>query len=272
MKEASKTREETCCFTGHRKIPEEEREQLARRLEATVEELIRAGVRYFVAGGALGFDTLAAQTILKLRTQYSQVKLILVLPCETQTRGWPEEDVRIYEEIKKAADDAPYALQVKLQEMELAAPATLEVTLNEKWDADRVLYCINEDEQLYQLDDAKIENAGKDAEDSSKEDVSKEESENEVSKISFQVNKADGDVYVLLAGSSEDSSEDTQDSSEDAQTGEENTSEDASGNDSQVADEQTESDGSDGSGDGEDADLEEELGAEDGDETVDAGE
>lgn len=33
-----------------------------------------------------------------------------------------------------------------------------------------------------------------------------------------------------------------------------------------------ESDGSDGSGDGEDADLEEELGAEDGDETVDAGE
>lgn len=26
--------------------------------------------------------------------------------------------------LKKAADDAPYALQVKLQEMELAAPAT----------------------------------------------------------------------------------------------------------------------------------------------------
>ena len=108
MKEASKTREETCCFPGHRKIPEEEREQLARRLEATVEELIRAGVRYFGAGGALGFDTLAAQTILKLRTQYSQVKLILVLPCETQTRGWPEEDVRIYEEIKKAADKVRY--------------------------------------------------------------------------------------------------------------------------------------------------------------------
>lgn len=108
MKEAGKTREETCCFTGHRKIPEEEREQLARRLEATVEELIRAGVRYFVAGGALGFDTLAAQTILKLRTQYSQVKLILALPCETQTRGWPEEDVRIYEEIKKAADKVRY--------------------------------------------------------------------------------------------------------------------------------------------------------------------
>ena len=101
MKEAtSKTREETCCFTGHRKIPEEEREQLARRLEATVEELIRAGVRYFGAGGAPGLRYLGPQTILK-RTQYSQVKLILVLPCETQTRGWPEEDVRIYGESQK---------------------------------------------------------------------------------------------------------------------------------------------------------------------------
>ena len=88
----------------------------------------------------------------------------------------------------------------------------------------------DEDEQLYQLDDAKIENVGKDAEDSSKEDVSKEESENEVSKISFQVNKADGDVYVLLAGSSGRSLEKIRRiHPKNAQTGEENTSEDASG-------------------------------------------
>lgn len=147
------------------------------------------------------------------------------------------------DEIKKAADDAPYALQVKLQKMELAAPATLEVTLNEKWDADRVLYCIYEDKQLYQLDDASIENVSKDTEDSSKDD-----SENEVSKISFQVNKADGDVYVLLAGSSEGSAEDEQESSEEVQGTDEETS-DASGNDSQAADEQTESDGSDDSSD-----------------------
>ncbi len=32
------------------------------------------------------------------------------------------------DEIKKQADNAPYALQVKLQKMELAAPATLELT------------------------------------------------------------------------------------------------------------------------------------------------
>ena len=40
--------------------------------------------------------------------------------------------------------------------MELAAPATLEVTLNEKWDADRVLYCIYEDEQDMVIDAIKM--------------------------------------------------------------------------------------------------------------------
>ena len=93
------------------------------------------------------------------------------------------------DEIKKQADNAPYALQVNLQKMELAAPATLELTLNEKWDADRVLYCIYKDDQIYQLDQAKIEDT--------------KENDQDVSKISFQVSKADGDTYVLLGGSSE---------------------------------------------------------------------
>lgn len=103
-----KTREQTCCFTGHRYIQEGEREQLAIRLEQTVEGLIRSGIRYFGAGGAMGFDTMAAQVVLKLRERHSQVKLILVLPCETQTRGWPEEAVRTYKTIKAAADKVRY--------------------------------------------------------------------------------------------------------------------------------------------------------------------
>ena len=104
----SETRAKTCCFTGHRNIPPAEREQLARRLELTVIELIQSGVRYFGAGGALGFDTLAAQTVLKLREEYPQIRLILVLPCRTQTRGWSAEDVRLYEAIKAAADKVRY--------------------------------------------------------------------------------------------------------------------------------------------------------------------
>lgn len=38
------------------------------RLEQTVINLIKSGVCYFGAGGALGFDTMAAQTILSRET------------------------------------------------------------------------------------------------------------------------------------------------------------------------------------------------------------
>lgn len=100
------------------------------------------------------------------------------------------------DDIKEQADNAPYGMQVKLQQMELAAPATLEVTLNEKWEADRVLYCIYQDDTIYQLDQAEIEDA--------------KENDQDVSKITFQVTKADGDVYVLLGGSTEGTAEEEQ--------------------------------------------------------------
>ena len=70
--------------------------------------LIEQGYRYFGAGGALGFDTLAAQAVLRLRERYPQIRLILVLPCLNQTRGWPQADIDTYEEIKRCADKVTY--------------------------------------------------------------------------------------------------------------------------------------------------------------------
>ena len=70
----------TVCFTGHRKIPPEQADALARQLRSTLIRLVEEGYIYFGAGGALGFDTLAAQTVLALRAEYPQIKLILVLP------------------------------------------------------------------------------------------------------------------------------------------------------------------------------------------------
>ncbi|MFQ9985062.1 MAG: SLOG family protein [Lachnospiraceae bacterium] len=52
----------------------------------------------------MGFDTLAAQMVLKLKEIYPHIKLILVFPCISQTRGWSETDKNIYEMIKKKAD------------------------------------------------------------------------------------------------------------------------------------------------------------------------
>ncbi len=101
-------REKTCCFTGHRHIPAEEVETIKNRLEEVITSLYRRGVWYYGAGGALGFDTLAAQTVLRLREKLPKIKLILVLPCLTQTRGWRAEDVSIYEDIKAKADKVVY--------------------------------------------------------------------------------------------------------------------------------------------------------------------
>ena len=81
-------REQTACFTGHRTIPPQQLEDLAQRLRAAVEDAIGRGYRYFGAGGALGFDTLAAQTVLDLKKIYPHIRLILVLPCRSQAERW----------------------------------------------------------------------------------------------------------------------------------------------------------------------------------------
>lgn len=98
----------TVCFTGHRKIPPEDFKEISRRLETTLIQLIEKGYMYFGTGGALGFDTLAAQTVLKLKTAYPHIRLILVLPCENQAEHWKKEDKIIYEDIKARADKVVY--------------------------------------------------------------------------------------------------------------------------------------------------------------------
>ena len=104
-------RERTVCFTGHRKIPPERMDILARRLKTILVDLIEKGYQFFGTGGALGFDTIAAQTVLELKMQYPDVKLILVLPCLSQTRGWSARDIDIYEDIKSKADKVVYTSQ-----------------------------------------------------------------------------------------------------------------------------------------------------------------
>lgn len=98
----------TVCFTGHRKIPPKQLETVARRLKETLVELIEKGYLFFGAGGALGFDTLAAQTVLELKADYPQIKLILVLPCVSQADRWSITDKQIYKQIKESADKVVY--------------------------------------------------------------------------------------------------------------------------------------------------------------------
>ena len=98
----------TCCFTGHRKIPPGQYTRIAERLREEIVTLIKNGIIFFGTGGAIGFYTLAALTVLQLKNKYPQIKLILVLPCPDKTRGWPEKDIKIYEDIKQQCDKYVY--------------------------------------------------------------------------------------------------------------------------------------------------------------------
>ena len=99
---------QTCCFTGHRVIPSGEKETIRNLLETAIEKAIQDGYRFFRTGGALGFDTLAAQTVLTLKQQYPHIRLILVLPCINQANGWKQADVDEYERIRALADKVVY--------------------------------------------------------------------------------------------------------------------------------------------------------------------
>ncbi len=98
----------TACFTGHRKIPPERLHIITRRLRTAIIELIEDGYLYFGTGGALGFDTLAAQMVLDLKSEYPQIKLILVLPCLSQSSRWDKHEQVVYEYIKTRADKIVY--------------------------------------------------------------------------------------------------------------------------------------------------------------------
>ena len=93
-----------CCFTGHRSYERTVTEDEQRILEKLIDNAIRFGYTTFKAGGALGFDTAAAEYILKKKAEGMPVRLELVLPCADQTARWGAADRRRYEAIKRAAD------------------------------------------------------------------------------------------------------------------------------------------------------------------------
>jgi len=99
---------QTCCFTGHRYLPKEKLPDIVRQLEEVIENLIAQGVIYYGCGGAIGFDLLARETVLKLKKKHPQIRLIMVLPCVEQDRKWRQSDKDRYRALLKVCDKAVY--------------------------------------------------------------------------------------------------------------------------------------------------------------------
>ncbi len=98
----------SCCLTGHRQIEEGDLPRLTAHIDAALLALYQGGCRTFYAGGAMGFDTLAAERVLALRAQYADVRLHLLLPCRSQAEKWPQPAQRRYETLRARCDSFSY--------------------------------------------------------------------------------------------------------------------------------------------------------------------
>jgi len=96
---------ETACFTGHRHIPPEKQDAVSALLARSIGEAYGNGYRRFMCGGALGFDTLAALQVLKYREDHTDVRLIVVIPCQNQAERWSGKDRAVYRHIAERADE-----------------------------------------------------------------------------------------------------------------------------------------------------------------------
>ena len=94
----------TVCFTGHRQIPYAAAVEIPALLDRVLTDLCERGATTFRAGGAIGFDTVAALKVLELKERYPHIRLELILPCRNQTEYWEETAVRTYQYILKKAD------------------------------------------------------------------------------------------------------------------------------------------------------------------------
>lgn len=106
------TREQCCCFTGHRFLSREERARLRISLRETLLDLLEQGVKVFFVGGALGFDTLAEQEILRLKNETGrEMYLVMVLPCQDSDKNWRERDTAVFRTLRRSADAVVYTGQ-----------------------------------------------------------------------------------------------------------------------------------------------------------------
>ena len=101
---ALQKRDITACFTGHRVIPSASQSRLNELMDHLLLKVYAMGYRIFLCGGALGFDTLAAFGVLRLKARFSDVILCMIRPCESQSDRWSAYDQMIYQKICADAD------------------------------------------------------------------------------------------------------------------------------------------------------------------------
>ena len=80
----------TCCFSGHRELYPEKIPLLEKELNRIISDCLEKGYRRFLCGGAVGFDFLAAKTLLTYQNTCPEIQLELVFPYRYLPPMWKE--------------------------------------------------------------------------------------------------------------------------------------------------------------------------------------
>lgn len=92
------------CFTGHRIIAPSKTESLKSQLHEIIENLYKEGHRSFYCGMAIGFDLLAAETLIGLKAKYNDIHLTACIPFIGQESRFSAIDQKRYQMALSSAD------------------------------------------------------------------------------------------------------------------------------------------------------------------------
>lgn len=96
-------KEKSAAFSGHREIDTTDKDRVVEKLKQTIIKCYDKGIRNFYCGMAVGFDLLAAETILFLQDKYKDISLTAVIPFRGQPSRFINEDKERYEDVLRNA-------------------------------------------------------------------------------------------------------------------------------------------------------------------------
>ena len=92
-------------FTGHRFIRYNDRQRLKTELGKAITACFHSGIRHFLCGMAVGFDMLAAETLLAMKADCPDIRLTAVIPFRGQPCKFNPMDKERYRSILGKADN-----------------------------------------------------------------------------------------------------------------------------------------------------------------------
>lgn len=98
-------KKQSVVFTGHRSVPKDKEREVRQQVRGKIRLLFSLGFRKFVSGMALGFDMLAAEEVIKLKGELSELRLVAVIPYKGQSERWTFYQQQRYQRIMRDVDE-----------------------------------------------------------------------------------------------------------------------------------------------------------------------